>query len=210
MRKTYPVAGTATCIYCGIPAELCELHEEHIIAFSMGGTMVLPEASCSDCGDITGAIEGHCCEYMFKSLRMERNLPTRRRKKRATHLPIIEEFAEDIRASETQLVPVKDYPSHLALPVFEPPGILLGSNPIAEFRNVRLVMLYVSRETESRVKRLRERGLRGVKAFHMFRPVTFAQMLAKIGHAFATAEYGANVFEPLLIKFMRGNDPFGS
>jgi hypothetical protein len=215
IRNNYPSVGTGQCIYCGVPEELCELTEEHIIAEAIGGKMTLPRASCGGCGAITSAFEGHCCEDMFKSLRLERNIRGKKRKgkKRPTHLPIIEEFSPQVELSERTLVPIQDYPSHLILPIFEEPGILLRREPTIEFRNVNFLFLYVyndvSNNAEARVERLKKSGLTGVKVYEEFRFGEFVRMLAKIGHAFAMAEFGAGVFEPLLLKVIRENDLFG-
>jgi hypothetical protein len=132
MINTYPAIGTGQCIYCNVPDALCRLDEEHIIPKAIGGNITLLEASCGDCAAITSAFEGHCCADFFESLRAERSLRGRRRKK-YTHLPILEEFPPEINdppaphklAKFETLVPTKDYPTTFVLPVFEEPGFLL-------------------------------------------------------------------------------------
>jgi hypothetical protein len=215
MLTAYPSVGSGECIYCNVPAELRRLDEEHIIAKAIGGKSILPEASCGDCSAITAAFEGHCCTDFFETLRAERGLRGRRRKK-WTHLPILEEFPPQINdppaprklAKFETLVPAKDYPTTFVLPIFEEPGLLLGKEPSREYQNVRLSVFQVS-DNDERVKRLQESGLKGVKIYQEMRIYQFVRMLAKISHAFAMAEYGARVFEPLLLPIILSNDPFG-
>jgi hypothetical protein len=212
----YPPVGTGECIYCNVPAELCVLDEEHIIPKCLGGNITLLEASCTGCGAITGAFERQCAADIFESLRAERGLRGRRRK-RWTHLPVLEEFPPEINdppaprklAKFETPVPVRDYPTTFVLPVFEEPGLLLGKEPSREYQNVRLSLFQVS-DIDARVRRLMESGLKGANLYQEMRMYQFVRMLAKIAHAFAMAEYGAQIFEPLLLPIILSNDPFGS
>ena len=215
MPIKYPPVGNGQCIYCNVPEELSRLDEEHIIAKYLGGKGTLDEASCAACSAITSAFEGHCSTDFFESLRAERGLRGRRRKK-WTHLPILEECPPEINdppaprklAKFETPVPTKDYPTIFVLPIFEEPGLLLGKEPSREYQNVRLSVFQVS-DRDERVKRLQESGLKGVKIYQEMRIYQFVRMLAKIAHAFAMAEYGARVFEPLLLPIILSNDPFG-
>src|SRR5260370_23564339 len=116
-------ANGRSLIYCNVSGELCRLDEKHVIPKAIGGNITLMEASCGDCSAITSAFEGHCCADFFESLRAERSLRGRRRKK-YTHLPILEEFPPEINdppaprklAKFETLVPTKDYPTTFVLP----------------------------------------------------------------------------------------------
>jgi hypothetical protein len=90
-------APVGRCIYCrrsgaelNAAGENAKLSPEHIIPFSFGGHWVLPEASCQTCADITGAIEGKCCNMMLRAFRVHADVPTRRKKKRPTHLIVLD------------------------------------------------------------------------------------------------------------------------
>jgi hypothetical protein len=87
-HKRYAAQGI--CIYCGATASPpSRLSDEHIIARSLGGIAILPEASCECCAKITSQIEGYCANNIFNTLRVQRRLPTRRPKKRRSVLPTV-------------------------------------------------------------------------------------------------------------------------
>ncbi len=82
-NRTYARVGH--CIYCG---KADDLHDEHIIAYSLGGRWLLPAASCRDCGKKTSAFEGVCARTMFGPMRMLFNVQTRRKRERPDKLPL--------------------------------------------------------------------------------------------------------------------------
>jgi uncharacterized Fe-S cluster-containing radical SAM superfamily enzyme len=51
------------CIYCGTKEG--PLSREHIIPFALNGDRILPEASCTACGKITGKIEQYVTKTML-------------------------------------------------------------------------------------------------------------------------------------------------
>jgi hypothetical protein len=65
-----PSAAVGRCIYCPAliysPLEAArKLGDEHIIPAGMGGTLVLPEASCKSCETATSGIESICINNLF-------------------------------------------------------------------------------------------------------------------------------------------------
>ncbi len=199
--KQYAAIGQ--CIYCGAPGSSVQLRREHILAYSLGGDAVLPAATCSTCADVTSAFEKHCANHMFLSIRVQHNVHSRRPKR--TKLPISETFEPAPQLAPRILVPVADYPGILALPSFDPPGIVTGREPTV---GTGLVMHHwlVTNDHDKRVKRLQDAGLKGVKIYEQFALAPFLRMLAKIGHAIAVAERGIDGFRPLLIDvILKGN-----
>ena len=85
-----PFKPVGRCIYCGIPENLSGpegLNDEHIIPFSLGGTAILPKASCSNCSNETHAFEGYFAGVMFEAARTHFYWKSRKRK-RPTTLPV--------------------------------------------------------------------------------------------------------------------------
>jgi hypothetical protein len=76
MGRRYAPAGF--CIYCGARGPSVALGQEHIVPKGLGGTLILPDASCRDCEKITGAIEQQCLRRMFwRSARLEEDSRTK-------------------------------------------------------------------------------------------------------------------------------------
>ena len=65
------------CIYCGAVEELTS---EHVIPFSLGGKVELPEASCKDCRDATSKIELSIARKSLHVPRAVAGYPSRRKK----------------------------------------------------------------------------------------------------------------------------------
>jgi hypothetical protein len=153
-----PSAGC--CIYCR--RDDVELRDEHVMPLSLGGSMVIRMASCLDCAGETHAIEGHCAGQMFKALRAHQGFPTRRPKKRPTHLEILEGTTP--HGAPMRLIPVSDAPGAFDLPEFEPPGILLGREPLSTLRIIRHNIYTTTADASVRQKNLVSSGLQGAYA----------------------------------------------
>jgi hypothetical protein len=73
---TYPPVGR--CIYC--PDDGSNgLSDEHIIPYSLNGTQILPQASCSRCGGVTSYIDGFAARSVFYQVRSSAEMQTRSR-----------------------------------------------------------------------------------------------------------------------------------
>jgi 5-methylcytosine-specific restriction endonuclease McrA len=53
------LAPVSACIYCGATEPDTKLTDEHIVPLSLGGTLILPKASCLACARQTGKLEGY-------------------------------------------------------------------------------------------------------------------------------------------------------
>jgi hypothetical protein len=71
------VKGGGTCIYCGSDGGATGLHDEHIVAFSLGGTAKLLNANCSDCERITSYLDGYLANSTYKYLRVHSGVQSR-------------------------------------------------------------------------------------------------------------------------------------
>ena len=110
LSNTYSPANR--CIYCG--ATDGPLGEEHIIPLSLGGRLILPDASCRDCEKITGRFETAVARTMMGNFRIVMGFPTRRPKERPTHL------TANVRSTsglfERIEVPASDFPATIFFP----------------------------------------------------------------------------------------------
>lgn len=183
-------APVGRCIYCGTRAG--RLTDEHLIPFSLGGMMYLPNASCDSCARITSRFEQVCARTMFGAFRTRVGMPTRRPRERPALLPL---RIQSIDGQDTTLnVPALEHPGPLVLVDWGPPRLMSGHR--AGDRVAHRVWAHLP-------------GARGiVEVFHRFsaRKVNlphfyqqpFAQLLAKIGYGFAVATQRAPI-EPRMM-----------
>ena len=192
------------CIYCGsgIIKETTKrkLGAEHIVPFGLGGVQILPRASCKKCEAITGAFEQSCQRMMLGPTRIRLGLPTRNLDERPSELPII---LTNGSTTETKAIPASEFPLVIPGLILPPPGILSGEKPhdrmVGEF--------WCIRENETAEKFLTPGN--GFK-LASFNNHLFMQMLAKIGHSYAVAEWGFHSFKPLLLDLIVGNSQTAS
>lgn len=107
------------CIYCrsaiySATAPARKLAEEHIVTYGLGGTLVLPEASCQKCEAITSSIEGHALRKIFGPLRQFLGAPTRNPKDKPDTLPLSVWF-NDSPNRQTVDIPLNRYPYMVCL-----------------------------------------------------------------------------------------------
>jgi hypothetical protein len=197
----YPRAGR--CIYCGAHRysdDREHLGDEHIIPLALNGDLVLPDAACGICEGKLNSYEQYCHKLTFGPLRYHLGLATRRPKERPGTLPL-----ECTIAGQKVMrdVPIDSMPMGLFLPLFDLPDILLDKDPVE--RNIYTTK-FVMRQlppyrgdwlTENKVTSVRsyETGVEGIK---------FALLIAKIGHAYATAEcINDPDYHPVLAELVR-------
>lgn len=203
-KKIFPPVNR--CIYCGAHGENVKLDDEHIIPFGLGGKLILPKASCPNCGKITGAtIERQCLRNMLGQLRIRENYPTRKKRERPETLPMSVETEGRIKFVKA---PVGQRPHATIMFAFPRPGILAGLTP-EQAANVPLPGLWFYGQQDEAARLWTIENYPDAKrhgAVASFHPVLFQQMLAKIAHSFAVAELGYGKFNPLLAKAIIGEE----
>jgi HNH endonuclease len=194
------------CIYCGVTEPDAKLTDEHIIPLSIGGTHILPKASCRACATQTAKLEGYAGRKIFQDVRIEYELPTRRPKERPTQLPLRESFSPSPEAAPIRYIAAKEYPGALILMIPEPAGILLGRSPGQGVKFQPFVRQLGGRE---RVELLKQRGIEA-KLYRELKPDLFLRLVAKIALGYAVASYGLDAFEPTVrdVILRRDTDPF--
>ena len=182
------------CIYCG--ALGVPLSDEHIIPFSLDGTIQLTRASCAACAKITAKMEGTIGRTMFGNMRIKHGLPTRRKKDRPATL---QAFTEAGAARERVELNVEDHAAPTPLIWLGNPGILVGRSPLS---GCPLRVTYVlSKGIDP--KRLNADSI----VYEMkvdFK--AFGRFLAKVGHGFAVASLGMDGFKPALSNIILNPD----
>jgi hypothetical protein len=120
--KTHYAIRIGSCIYC---SSSNGLSDEHVLAYSLGGSLILEDASCEECSDITKKFEQICARNMFGSFRAINRLPTRHKHERPKELDLL---VEGPTGKQTIQVPVPDHPGVPArLPLLQPPGMRTGA-----------------------------------------------------------------------------------
>ena len=171
------------CIYCGSRAE--PLSREHAVPYGLNGPWTLLRASCSSCAIITHKFERDSLRDLWLPIRAVLQLNTRRPQDRPRALPLILE-SNGIR--RTIDVPIAEFPGYLPIPVFPPPGIVVGRSreervdPTFQFQHVRGPTF----ETVA----ARFPGTDFVGGRVTLKPEMYARMLAKIAYCAAVHAIG--------------------
>jgi hypothetical protein len=201
--KLYPPAGR--CIYC--PALIYDpneptrkLGDEHIIPLGIGGRDSLPDASCLDCERETSAIETECISKLFDDTRPHLGIKTRGKSKNRKSLRL---HFQDGRPS--QMVPKDDHPGIMMMFNFPPADIFFGSKRLGGLVG-NVVMRPLVEDFRRRV--IKQGNKFQFKIGGGINVETFGRMLAKIGHAYATAELGIGSFRPFLPPLIVGAPPY--
>lgn len=195
-----PYAPVNSCIYCGLSD--VQLTREHIIPFSLGGTLVLPKASCKAHAAITSFLERDVARIAYGAYRAEAGTPSRRPGELTRLLNRVVEI-EGERFDGTKVifnVPIKDVPPVPVVVRLKEPGIAVGNHFDAEGE----CQLEMPPTPDPRLQTLRERlGLKSLTGPVSTIPFTnLLRALAKIAHAYATAELGLGGFRPSLLSLI--------
>jgi hypothetical protein len=204
-KKTYQPVNC--CIYCG---GVLNLSNEHIIPLGLGGRWVLPKASCEECASETKSFEQTCQRAMFGLLRMYYDLPTRRPKERPKKVALKVKLTPDAEWSFID-VDREICPFLVLFPVLPMPDELSGytTNGVRGAAASQLWIRGASfrdgiiRHVEALAAELKVAAIEPTGTFHA---PEFFRMIAKIAHAFAIAEMGADSFAPFLKPIICGRD----
>lgn len=137
MPREQPVG---QCIYC---LAVNDLTDEHIIPFGIGGTWVLPAASCLGCSTATSQFERRLLRGAWAPIRAAIDTPTRRRHPRDWEVEVEKGGRRVVRRLPTARTP-------LVVPVldFDQPSALTGGEPAFEGAVARGLSAWVPRTLE--------------------------------------------------------------
>jgi hypothetical protein len=186
------------CIYCGTteyePNSARPLGDEHIIPGGLGAALVLPHASCKAHERVTSGIEAKLFQQLFDPVRKHMSMRSPRIK------PMLKanfEVSHTVDGKEVKLrLPIGQHPTLLFLSRLGPAGILTG-RPQTLHGIVGAWMINVNVTAEN----LKRHGMTAVNSPSLD-TLLFTKLLAKIGVAFATAEFGPDFFVPLATDFV--------
>jgi hypothetical protein len=183
------------CIYCSREAVTFpdDLSDEHVIPYAMCGEWELLRASCGRHREVTSEFEGIVLNRGgLKDMREVLGFKTYHKKRRKGQRQVSFQVGDERR---TETLPVEDHHGAWVLPVYAPPTKLTGGEPADGVR----VMDRVGKHRHAATRKLAERF--GATAHHVsvVDPVAWAQMMAKIGYAFAVGCVGLDTFEDVYV-----------
>jgi hypothetical protein len=202
------------CIYrrAGEPEHEGPLSDEHIIAQSIGGLLILESASCVACANKTHAFEGHAFDPL-RPLRQQLGFPMSRETKKRIRAKGDDKFI--VKADGKKIkVPMSEFPAlaiHLAFPMS---GILINQ-PMDDrvlgggIHAIELTPGFGQKFNRLRAKlRARRIEIVGVEAAEQRRNQNdYRRMLAKAAHSYAVAELGLGSFRPFLLGIIHNQAP---
>lgn len=187
VRPQYQPVGR--CIYCG---SKIKLSKEHIIPLALGGLDVLPQSSCIPCNAKTSRLEQDLTQRMWGQWRAALNMPSRNHVWKPETPEEVAVFRNGVRRVE--IVPTKDLPALLVMPVLPMPAIVTGKQVIS---------------CPTKSFSINDHQLKEWEDQHVyagaFNLQVFSRSLAKIAHAYLSAEIGIDAFEPVLPPAILGD-----
>jgi len=207
MNNTY--ADANICIYCGNNENLSN---EHLLAYSLGGTLILKKASCEHHRNITSAFELNVARAMYRNFRDLSSIQSRRKKDgRESRLEAdYELIGERYDGTKVEFyAPLKEIPLiNVWISFTQPPTIINGG-----LLNSPLGISYHNEAYSSNASRYEKlfakTGFKTISvtstSITVLAPEYF-QMLAKTAHAYLWAERRGIGYAPLLLDMIEGND----
>lgn len=180
-RGAFFLGGTPLQQICRV--RVPKVTAEHFVPEGLGSALVLPQASCSSCQRATTRIEGTVLRTSLWAVRSRLGIRGKKRK-RENAFPV----TAIVEGEPVQFtLPIDVHPTFLLLLAYRPPRLLVpqtaSPDHIATFWG----------------HALNKRGFReGDRLEVQFDSLVFCQMLAKIAHGYAVAEFGLNAFNPFL------------
>lgn len=204
------VPSPGICIYC---REVTEgLTDEHVIPYALAAnTIILERSCCLACQSEITRYEQDVLRDQLGIFRAQIDAPSRtRRKKRPTHASIrfveVDAFGKFMRELLTKTFPIAELPIIFNLWQSPPPTIL--QEPA---RTLSQPWSFVEKDVAIRMCREVAEQTGAVNVAMKLGEVNrenYLRSLAKTAHAFATARFGLNAFEPYLTDIIlnRSND----
>ena len=192
------------CIYCGSTEKLSK---EHILPFGLNGSSTLLKASCNKCANITGEIERRLLRGEFKSVRIYRELRSRRKHKNSKKE---EKLNLTINGQKQSIsLPINEFPILLYFHKFGIPGVLSGESLEGAIKIKGTVTILYGPNPKEVMKKY---NATDIEVSTDTDPVSFARMIAKIAYSFAYAEGELNKIDdpsPLLSELLNENGVIG-
>jgi HNH endonuclease len=202
VRHRMTIGPVNRCIYCD--ATGVKLTDEHIVPKGIGGRLELLQSSCEPCQRKIQPVEDELMNFPFQPARRAHDLRGHQGRRGR---PIT------IRHKTTNQplsIPVADFPVYYPLAKFlpGPPLLLLGQpQDLPLLCDWQIVYADALADRDAKFAKL---GLKLADIVQFPRPRLFARFLAKIAHAYASAQHfdgHCPDFQPYLHKLARGDTP---
>lgn len=166
------------CVYCGSTEQLSR---EHVVPYSLGGTLTILKGSCEECRKKTHGFETDVLTGPMRMVRYIQNLPSHSKHKDVPKLvPIAVKNSDG--AEQTIDVPVAEAPIFLAFYEFGEPKYLEPRRGASLETSGVVIGSY----GQDPGRFLAELGVKGLSlSSPPMMPVSFARMIAKIAYCFA-------------------------
>ncbi len=177
-----------TCIYCGCTTE--NLTDEHIIPKGLGGTLLLGEASCGRCAQLTSKFEMSVLRGFLDYGRQALGIKGRKSHKRARAELVPQTFLLSDNTSLVTASPLGESIRAMHLPVFALPALLDPSKPISSREGIDVVAVQTTTFGSAIYQTIRSKGAVGLRIHDRLDVPAFGRMLAKIAHGYHVAVHG--------------------
>jgi hypothetical protein len=192
------------CIYCGSTEQLSK---EHILPFGLNGSSTLLKASCAECAKITGEIERKLLRGEFQSVRIYRELQSRKKHTNASKEAKLTLKYDD--QNRTISIPLDEYPILFHFPRFDIPEIL-SNEPLQGSINIKGFSTILFGPAPEEV--MKKYNATGIEISSKSDPISFARMIAKIAYSFAYAEGELDKIDmpsPIVAELLKENGKIG-
>ncbi|MBP1859630.1 HNH endonuclease [Rhizobium herbae] len=178
------------CIYCG--DEKGPFSKEHVIPVGLGGTWILPRASCEDCRKKTQKVENFCLRNHFGNTRIALDMKTRHPEQRPDNVAF--SVTKKDLSVESVYIHKSELPIFLVLPVYPASRIVrtLTDKNIVDPSSNEWVHIS-SFETLQFLS-----GDGGAVKIASMDFTGFARFLAKMAHGYLVCTQGVDGFEHFL------------
>ncbi|QQP97962.1 HNH endonuclease [Lysobacter enzymogenes] len=189
MPHTFRAAAVGACIYCGVRAQ--PLSEEHVIPKGLGGTLVLPSASCATCAMLTSQFEMRVLRGFMDKGRQALGIKSRKSHKRAYEATNAQALIQADGTIQRFDVPTEESIRVLHLPVLALPYFLDHDRPpTPETKHINvdaIETLTFGLDNSDLIGRNQAVGARFEDEVDLW---AFVRMLAKIAHGYHVAMRG--------------------
>ncbi len=186
---THRLTPVGACIYCG--ATEGRLTEEHIIPKGLGGTLVLPQASCDACAATTSLFEMRVLRGFLDRGRQAMGIKGRKAHKRAVPDTLTQTFIQPDESTVEREVPWNEGIKVMHLPVFVLPAFLDPRKPMdPHIQKLEIMALDTLHFGMGQGELVREYQAQGVQFEDRLDVWAFVRLLAKIAHGYHVAIHG--------------------
>lgn len=186
---TMRLTPVGVCIYCGTTEG--PLTDEHTIPKGLGGTLVLPAASCGACATLTSQIERRVLRGFLDKGRQAMGIKGRKTHKRDLPMATTQAFIQADESVVEREIPVAESIRVMHLPVFTLPAFLDPHKPLDPAANgIDVMAIDTATFGPGPAEVVREHAAAGVKIEDRMDIWAFLRMLAKIAHGHHVSVHG--------------------